>query len=99
MLLLIALYAFSLNSPVEWLSPILFFIGFTQGMIMTPMLNLVLAKVTPELVGQASGFTATLQQIGAAMGATSVSVIMQYALAAMPKQLPFEQLKWPSVGG
>nr|WP_274921875.1 MFS transporter [Providencia sp. G1(2023)] len=87
-LLLIALYAFSLNSPVEWLSPILFFIGFTQGMIMTPMLNLVLAKVTPELVGQASGFTATLQQIGAAMGATSVSVIMQYALAAMPKQLP-----------
>ncbi len=28
------------------------------------------------------------------MGATSVSVIMQYALAAMPKQLPFEQLKW-----
>ena len=93
-LLLIALYAFSLNSPVEWLSPILFFIGFTQGMIMTPMLNLVLAKVTPELVGQASGFTATLQQIGAAMGATSVSVIMQYALAAMPKQLPFEQLKW-----
>lgn len=93
-ILLIALYAFSLNSSVEWLSPILFFIGFTQGMIMTPMLNLVLAKVTPELVGQASGFTATLQQIGAAMGATSVSVIMQYALAAMPKQLPFEQLKW-----
>ncbi|ELZ5939182.1 MFS transporter [Providencia vermicola] len=92
-LLLTGLYWFSSNYSVVWLSPILLAIGFTQGMIMTPMLNLVLAKVTSQMVGQASGFTATLQQVGAAIGATAVSVIMQYGLTHFSYQLPFEQLK------
>ncbi|WP_193015381.1 MULTISPECIES: MFS transporter [Gammaproteobacteria] len=63
-----------------WITPFLFFVGFTQGMVMTPMLNLVLAKVKPEFVGIASGLTATLQQVGAAIGATCVSIILQFSL-------------------
>ncbi|HEO9717913.1 TPA: MFS transporter [Morganella morganii subsp. morganii] len=62
------------------LSLFLFLVGFTQGMIMTPMLNIVLSRVTPVQAGMASGLTATLQQIGAATGATAVSVILQFSL-------------------
>lgn len=62
------------------LSLLLFLVGFTQGMIMTPMLNIVLSRVTPAQAGMASGLTATLQQIGAAAGATAVSVILQFSL-------------------
>ena len=62
------------------LSLFLFLVGFTQGMIMTPMLNIVLSQVTPAQAGMASGLTATLQQIGAATGATAVSVILQFSL-------------------
>lgn len=47
---------------------------------MTPMLNLALAKVKSEFVGIASGLTATLQQVGAAIGATCVSIILQFSL-------------------
>ncbi|MDM3843437.1 MFS transporter, partial [Proteus mirabilis] len=47
---------------------------------MTHMLNLVLEKVKPELVGISSGLTATLQQIGAAIGVTSVSINLQFSL-------------------
>lgn len=93
MLLLVMLYWFSSNSSALWLTPVLFLVGFTQGMIMTPMLNLVLAKVSVQIAGQASGFTATLQQVGAAIGATMVSVMMQYGLTHFSAQFPFEQLK------
>ncbi|HCR3202062.1 TPA: MFS transporter [Morganella morganii subsp. morganii] len=62
------------------LSLFLFLVGFTQGMIMNPMLNIVLSRVTPAQAGMASGLTATLQQIGAATGATAVSVILQFSL-------------------
>lgn len=61
------------------LTPLLFWVGFTQGMIMTPMLNLVLSRVSAPETGMASGLTATLQQIGAAAGATAVSVILQFS--------------------
>lgn len=63
-----------------FLTPLLFWVGFTQGMIMTPMLNLVLSRVPAPETGMASGLTATLQQIGAAAGATAVSVILQFSL-------------------
>ncbi|QIG06169.1 MFS transporter [Proteus sp. ZN5] len=73
--------------------PFLFLVGFTQGMIMTPMLNLVLAKVKSEFVGIASGLTATLQQIGAAIGATCVSIILQFSLSHTLSTNMIEQYK------
>ncbi len=73
--------------------PLLLIIGFTQGMVMTPLLNLVLSKVQVDLMGMASGFTATLQQVGAAMGATAVSVILQYGLLHFSSTNIFEQLR------
>ena len=74
------------------LTLILFLIGFTQGMIMTPMLNLVLSTVQMESAGMASGFTATLQQVAAAVGATAVSVILQYKLQHFVSESDFKQL-------
>nr|WP_314267626.1 MFS transporter [uncultured Moellerella sp.] len=80
LLLILTTYLLPPDSQGVTLSPILFLIGFTQGMIMTPMLNLVLSKISNSFIGMASGFTATVQQIGAAVGATMVSVILQLAL-------------------
>lgn len=75
------------------ISLLILFVGFTQGMIMTPMLNLVLEKVKPELVGIASGLTATLQQIGAAIGVTSVSIILQFSLTQVISRNIIEHYK------
>ncbi|WP_240091567.1 MFS transporter [Proteus mirabilis] len=79
-LLILGVYYFIIPENTTLIIPFLLLVGFTQGMIMTPMLNLVLEKVKPELVGIASGLTATLQQIGAAIGVTSVSIILQFSL-------------------
>lgn len=62
------------------LIPIMIMIGFTQGMIMTPVLNWTLSFIQINLIGVAAGLTATLQQIGAAIGAAIVSTIMQISL-------------------
>ncbi|WP_430442026.1 MFS transporter [Providencia huaxiensis] len=75
------------------ITPALFLIGFTQGMIMTPMLNLILSRVNSTFSGMASGVMATLQQVGAALGATVASVIMQYSLLASSYENAFLQLK------
>jgi MFS family permease len=67
------------RSPV-FLLPVLFVLGLTQGMVMTPMLNLVLANVRDSFAGMAAGVLSTLQQVGAAFGVTAVSTIMQITL-------------------
>ena len=92
LVLIMATYLLPPYSQGVTLSPILFIIGFTQGMIMTPMLNLVMSKVANSLIGMASGFTATIQQIGAAIGATLVSVILQLALNHLNAPTHFETL-------
>lgn len=46
LLLIVALSGGQFGAGIWALSPILCVIGFTQGMIMTPMLNLVLSKVS-----------------------------------------------------
>lgn len=82
----------SLISNSEVLLPILFLIGFTQGMIMTPMLSLVLSQVSLEFSSMASGLAATVQKIGAAIGATAVAVILQYALQFFTMETMLAQL-------
>lgn len=50
------------------LIPALVLLGFTQGLIMTPLINLVLGFVVAERAGMAAGVLSTLQQVGAAFG-------------------------------
>lgn len=57
--------------PVH-LIPILIAVGAGQGLIMTPLLNVVLGFVEREQAGMASGVISTLQQIGAALGVAIV---------------------------
>ncbi|MBP6121362.1 MULTISPECIES: MFS transporter [Providencia] len=92
-LLIIFLLVITLEINIYLFMPLLLIIGFTQGMVMTPLLNLVLSKVHVDLMGMASGFTATLQQVGAAMGATAVSVILQYGLLYFSSTNIFEKLR------
>lgn len=68
-------------APLE-LIPVLIVVGAGQGLIMTPLLNLVLGFVPAAQAGMASGVIATLQQIGAALGVAVVGMLFAAALAA-----------------
>ncbi len=62
------------------LLPVLFLVGAGQGLIMTPLLNLVLGFVAPAQAGMASGIIATLQQLGAALGVAVVGMLFTAGL-------------------
>ncbi|MDC9603873.1 MFS transporter [Xenorhabdus griffiniae] len=66
------------NSPIFVIVPILILLGYGQGFVMTPLLNIVLAFVNVRFAGMASGVIATLQQIGAAFGVAVVSILVQW---------------------
>ncbi|CAK7003165.1 MAG: Drug efflux pump JefA [Kerstersia gyiorum] len=68
-------------APV-WLIPVLVVLGAGQGLIMTPLLNLVLGFVDAAQAGMAAGVISTVQQLGAALGVAVVGMLFGAALAA-----------------
>lgn len=64
------------------LIPVLIVVGAGQGLIMTPLLNLVLGFVDQAQAGMASGVISTVQQVGAALGVAVVGILFGAALAA-----------------
>jgi EmrB/QacA subfamily drug resistance transporter len=64
------------------LIPVLMVIGAGQGLIMTPLLNLVLGFVDEAQAGMASGVISTVQQVGAALGVGVVGILFNKALVA-----------------
>ncbi|MCL2892021.1 MFS transporter [Brenneria tiliae] len=63
------------------LIPVLIAVGIGQGLIMTPLLNLVLGFVEEAQAGMASGVISTVQQVGAALGVAVVGILFSAALA------------------
>ena len=45
------------------------------GLLITPLLNTVLARITPETTGMASGALSTAQQVGAALGVAVLGAV------------------------
>ncbi|PHM51697.1 MFS transporter [Xenorhabdus hominickii] len=78
----------SMTIPLLFIVPILFLLGYGQGFVMTPLLNVVLAFINVRFAGMASGVIATLQQIGAAFGVAVVNVLAQWNSNNM-NTLPF----------
>ncbi|TKT82601.1 MFS transporter [Aquamicrobium sp. LC103] len=66
---------------VAHLIPVLVVVGAAQGLIMTPLLNLVLGFVEERQAGMASGVISTLQQVGAALGVAAVGMLFGATLA------------------
>ena len=64
------------------LIPVLIIVGAGQGLIMTPLLNLVLGFVKENQAGMASGVISTVQQVGAALGVAIVGILFGTALTA-----------------
>lgn len=58
-----------------YLIPALTILGASQGLIMTPLLNLVLGFVDETQAGMASGVISSTQQVGAAMGIAVVGLL------------------------
>jgi sugar phosphate permease len=63
------------------LIPVLIVVGAGQGLIMTPLLNLVLGFIDEARAGMASGIISTVQQIGAALGVAVVGMLFSATLA------------------
>lgn len=81
-LLMAQVHAAGAGLQAAQLIPLLMVLGAGQGLIMTPLLNLVLGWVPASQAGMASGVLATLQQIGAALGVAVVGMLFGAALAA-----------------
>lgn len=60
--------------------PVLFAVGAGQGLIMTPLLNIILGFVKTEQAGMASGVLSTVQQVGAALGVAIVGGLFSSVL-------------------
>ena len=69
---------------VGHLIPALVMVGAAQGLIMTPLLNLVLGFVAERQAGMAAGVISTLQQVGAAFGVAVVGLIFAACLDRPP---------------
>lgn len=68
---------------VPWhLVPALILFGLAQGMLMTPLLNLVLGLARETQAGMASGVVSTMQQVGGAFGIAIAGMFFQRALQA-----------------
>lgn len=65
--------------PVR-LIPALVVVGAGQGLVMTPLLNLVLGSIDDAHAGMASGVVSTVQQVGAAIGVALVAMLFASAL-------------------
>ncbi|MGO3131753.1 MAG: MFS transporter [Alcaligenes sp.] len=57
------------------LIPALIVLGASQGLIMTPLLNLILGFIDEAQAGMASGVISSIQQIGAALGVAVVGFL------------------------
>ena len=69
-------------STLTWLSIVaLIAVGAGQGIIMTPLLNLVLGFVRQSQAGMAAGVVSTVQQVGAALGVAAVGILFGATLA------------------
>jgi EmrB/QacA subfamily drug resistance transporter len=65
---------------VLWLVPGLVVDGVGMGLVIAPLTGAVLTRVTPELVGAASGVLTTLQQVGSAVGVAALGIVFYGAL-------------------
>jgi EmrB/QacA subfamily drug resistance transporter len=63
------------GSGVGWLVPGLLIDGLGMGMVLAPLAVVVLARVTPEHIGSASGLLSTVQQIGNALGVAIIGIV------------------------
>lgn len=57
------------------LLPPLVLTGIGQGLLMTPLLNLVIGYVEENHAGMAAGFISTMQQVGGAFGVSVVGIL------------------------
>lgn len=62
------------------MTPTLILVGTGNGLLVTPLLNAVLAHTGPQQVGMASGVLSTAQQVGGAVGVAVVGVLYYNAL-------------------
>ena len=62
------------------LVPVLGMIGVGQGLLITPLINLILSNVSLDDAGAASGLVSTMQQVGGALGVAIVGILFFGAL-------------------
>ena len=73
------------DAPLGWhVIPALMVVGAGQGLVLTPMLNIIMSGVPEDLAGSASGLTSTMQQVGGAFGVAMINLLYFGALQASP---------------
>jgi predicted MFS family arabinose efflux permease len=65
-----------------WLLPGLLVDGLGMGMVLAPLAVIVLARVTPQYVGAASGVLSAVQQVGNALGVAIIGIVFYGTIGA-----------------
>jgi len=74
-LLAVAVTQVGSSGSVAWLIPGLLITGFGLGLVLVPLTDIVLVRITPRHAGAAAGVLATAQQLGGALGVAVVGVV------------------------
>jgi EmrB/QacA subfamily drug resistance transporter len=67
----------------------LILVGVGNGILLTPLLNAVLARIRPTEIGMASGILSTAQQVGGAVGVAVIGVLFFQAVGAGTGRVPY----------
>lgn len=79
------------DQPTLWsLAPALAVAGFGMGLFVAPVTEIVLRHVPQDLAGAASGFLATCQQVGGAIGIALLGTVFYYFLGTQQDAAGFE---------
>ncbi|MGI8711935.1 MAG: MFS transporter [Solirubrobacteraceae bacterium] len=71
------------SGSVAWLIPGLLITGFGLGLVLVPLTDIVLARITPRHAGAAAGVLATAQQLGGALGIAVIGVVYYGSLKGL----------------
>ncbi len=72
-----------------WVVPGLVIDGLGMGMVLAPLAVTVLARITPQHVGSASGLLSTVQQVGNALGVAIIGIVFYGAISrGLPDAVP-----------
>lgn len=78
--LMMMAWSFTLQTDITLFIWPLVVLGFGQGIVMTPMLNLVIGYVEERHAGIAAGFISTMQQVGGAFGVSIAGIFFMNIL-------------------
>ncbi|MFI7121205.1 MFS transporter [Amycolatopsis sp. NPDC049868] len=73
--LIVTVHSGGADLKALWIAPAMVIVGTGMGLVTAPVIDVVLARVSPDDAGSASGVLNTVEQLGAAVGVATVGTV------------------------